>query len=817
MGGNYNGDGGKNADDDFYRVADYHNGGYHSGTHGDYDATTNSASDGFDHYVENTIDPGPWLLLITVIFCFAMMLIVVPCAVRYTVQKRRRKTKKGQRQIMTTTTNSPTTSPPLSTPSPIVPITIPKQRQTPPHSSSQSEPTSIIGRVLAKAKSRQTKSTGDQRTATSSLTEPIIIDHHQPVVEAQWLKSSTKTTTPSSPTTAMEKAVVPLTTITPTKTTTTTPMMTPNMISNDDPSLKISIGSIVAFDRESKKILKLAIPHSVGAVAKTSFANLCLILISQKIGTKPVAAYALVQVLAGLTDGVLQGPIYACTATCSQAVGAGNTILAGKFIQLSLLMYGICYVPVIYFWYTYMYEIILWLEWGDVTTAILAQDFIRVYVWAYLLGGISLSLWQLLEITNHAIFGTMIMIFWGLSNVIAIAILTTVIFPNGNGASLVHVAYIYNGTSLLFIIGTIMIAHCKGWLAPFLPGLIGQASFTDPQAVSSLLKQAVPLALGSLLSNAEWAVLTFFASHLGPAEVAAWALLGSLWEVFYASTAGIGDAAEIRLAYHLGHDDPVEAQRCAYKALSLGMLVATVISVLYFCLQSRIPAWFTPDATLQAMLEELVPFVGVANLTMTFGMQCWSLIGAQGKYKLATWISFISSWGVVMPLAALFVFGLRLDLQGLTAASCVGYLSTGSALSYVLLSTDWPKVARKIHKQSCCAAKNDDDNDASTVAGGDSDSGDERDDADNALEDLMGGTGTVRDNQMYAALRHRSDAARRTARRHIKLLVIPAGCRSGLVLGNAQRRNGTYVVKVHKWSPYVKYLLVHIHGVTLQH
>jgi Na+-driven multidrug efflux pump len=804
--------GGKNADDDFYRVADSHNGGYHSGSHGDYDAT--AESDGFDHYVENTIDPGPWLLLITVIFCFAMMLIVVPCAVRYTVQKRRRKTKKG-RQLMTTT-NVITTTPPPSTPSPIIPITIPK-RQAPPHSSSHSEPTSIIGRVLAKAK-RQAKSTGDQRTATSTLTEPIIMDDHQEsVVEAQWLPSTTKTT--SSPTAVvppMEKAVA---TTTPTKTTTT--HMAEKMIRNDDPSLKLSIGSIVAFDRESKKILKLAIPHSVGAVAKSSFANLCLILISQKIGTKPVAAYALVQVLAGLTDGVLQGPIYACTATCSQAVGAGNTILAGKFIQLSLLMYGICYVPVIYFWYQYMYEIILWLEWGDEITALLAQDFIRVYVWAYLLGGISLSLWQLLEITNHAIFGTMIMIFWGLSNVFAIAVLTTVIYPNGNGATLVHVAYIYNGTSLIFIIGTIMIAHCKGWLAPFLPGLIGQASFTDPQAVSSLLKQAVPLALGSLLSNAEWAVLTFFASHLGPAEVAAWALLGSLWEVFYASTAGIGDAAEIRLAYHLGHDDPVEAQRCAYKALSLGMLVATVISVLYFCLQSRIPAWFTPDATLQAMLEELVPFVGVANLTMTFGMQCWSLIGAQGKYKLATWISFISSWGVVMPLAALFVFGLRLDLQGLTAASCVGYLSTGSALSYVLLSTDWPKVARKIHKQSCCADKDDDDNDASTVAGGDSDSGDERDDADNALEDLIGGTGTVQDNQMYAALRHRSDAARRTARRHIKLLVIPAGCRSGLVLGNAQRRNGTYVVKVHKWSPYVLYMcflcLLHTHGVTMQH
>jgi Na+-driven multidrug efflux pump len=51
------------------------------------------------------------------------------------------------------------------------------------------------------------------------------------------------------------------------------------------------------------------------------------------------------------------------------------------------------------------------------------------------------------------------------------------------------------------------------------------------------------------------------------------------------------------------------------------------------------------------------------------GVQYWSLNGAQGKYNSPTWVYFVSSWGFVMPLAALLVFSLRLDLQGLTAAS----------------------------------------------------------------------------------------------------------------------------------------------------
>ena len=190
------------------------------------------------------------------------------------------------------------------------------------------------------------------------------------------------------------------------------------------------------------------------------------------------------------------------------------------------------------------------------------------------------------------------------------------------------------------------------------------------------------------------------ASYLGPAEVAAWAILGSIWDLFYYTTCGIADSGEIRVAKHLGDNRPKLAQLAAFKALLIGMVIAIITSVLFFCLQDQVPGWFTHDETLIAMLRELVPFVGVANLSMTFGMQCWSLIGAQGKYKVATWVSFVSSWGICMPLAAIFVYVFFIDLQGLTAATTIGYTTCGAALSYLLLSTDWEKQARKIQERN---------------------------------------------------------------------------------------------------------------------
>jgi hypothetical protein len=155
-------------------------------------------------------------------------------------------------------------------------------------------------------------------------------------------------------------------------------------------------------------------------------------------------------------------------------------------------------------------------------------------------------------------------------------------------------------------------------------------------------------------------------------------------------------------------------------------------------------------------------------------MTCWSLIGAQGKYKLATWVSFISNWGVAMPMAAILVFVVRMDLQGLTAAVVIGYVSTGASLSYVMLSTNWKKIAQKIQERNAEAA------------------------AGEAGED---GQEEYAEEDLYASLHTTSHASKAAARRNIRMLTIPAGHKSGLIIGNIYNRPGTHVLTVRNYSP----------------
>ncbi len=152
----------------------------------------------------------------------------------------------------------------------------------------------------------------------------------------------------------------------------------------------------------------------------------------------------------------------------------------------------------------------------------------RFFVWSVVLTATHNSVCQLLIVAGHAYIGTIVSILIGLTNVIVSGLLV-----NTRESNLTEVGLKYIGTALFYISVTLVVGTMQGWLTPFCKGLLGAVAFRNRTIMSLMLRQALPLSFGSLISNAEWALHKFIASHLGPAEVAAWALLGSIWEIFY--------------------------------------------------------------------------------------------------------------------------------------------------------------------------------------------------------------------------------------------------------------------------------------------
>lgn len=207
----------------------------------------------------------------------------------------------------------------------------------------------------------------------------------------------------------------------------------------------------------------------------------------------------------------------------------------------------------------------------------------------------------------------------------------------------------------------------------------------------------------------KWEVLTIFAAALGPAEVAAWGILETLWGTFETLTEGIADGGEVRCAYHLGAGNPRMAQLSSYKTILLSVLSSFMFTSVFFILGEDIAIWLTPDPTLQLFIAKLLPLLGVGNIALTAGSVSWSLVGAQGRYRLATFIAFMTTWGITVPLSALFTYGLNFDLQGIAASVVIGYSVTCSALLYILLRSDWERLSKALVEQNGLESESDSD------------------------------------------------------------------------------------------------------------
>lgn len=165
---------------------------------------------------------------------------------------------------------------------------------------------------------------------------------------------------------------------------------------------------------------------------------------------------------------------------------------------------------------------------------------------------------------------------------------------------------------------------------------------------------------------------------------------------FYNKRRGIADAGEVRVAYHCGKGRPEQARISANKSVVIGLVFSIVLSCIFLGLGDRIPMWLTSDLTLQNMIEENIPLIAIGNIIMTGGNVCWAILGAQGRYRLATFIFFLSSWAVTIPLAAISVYALFLDLKGLTATVIIGFLCACTVLGYYLLLSDWSSLSQKV-------------------------------------------------------------------------------------------------------------------------
>jgi Na+-driven multidrug efflux pump len=222
------------------------------------------------------------------------------------------------------------------------------------------------------------------------------------------------------------------------------------------------------------------------------------------------------------------------------------------------------------------------------------------------------------------------------------------------------------------------------------------SSSQNLSAIKEVFITGCPLGIVYFLTYGEWELLSLFAVALGPAEVVTWTIVGYVWSFLKYISDGIADAAESRCAYHLLSNQPSMARSIASKSHFLGLFESLFVTSILFASGMQLAKLITPDPTIQRLMIEVFPLLGIGNVVSTIGLISSSILGAQGQIGMATLIQFLGCWCMTILLGGVFTYGLHVDLQGLTSAFVLGLAFSSAGNTYMLLRSEWDSIASQI-------------------------------------------------------------------------------------------------------------------------
>ncbi len=196
-------------------------------------------------------------------------------------------------------------------------------------------------------------------------------------------------------------------------------------------------------------------------------------------------------------------------------------------------------------------------------------------------------------------------------------------------------------------------------------------------------------------------------------KVATWAVVGILWQLLESATEGVGEAAAVRIAYHLGSGNAVLAQHASHKALLVATAQSFFITSILLMAGKNMAKVLTPDPVLQTLLSSLITNVALGNLVMNFALNVLGLLGAQGRYRLATVVILMTRWFVTMPVALICIYGFNSDLKSVMGAVTTGFATSVWALSYIFFRSDWERLSRVMRELNAMLEVDSDSDDDS--------------------------------------------------------------------------------------------------------
>lgn len=444
----------------------------------------------------------------------------------------------------------------------------------------------------------------------------------------------------------------------------------------------VAAGKInTSWQRETKVLAKTSGPLMLTFLLQYSLPVASVFAVGH-IGKKELGAVSLASMTASITGyAVYQGLATSLDTLCAQAYGSGRPHLVGLQLQRMLYFLLLITIPISVVWAfgTQILSLIV----PDPDTARLAGLYLRVLIF----GAPGYAAFESGKryVQAQGIFSATMYI------LLVCAPLNAFL----NWFMVWHLGWGYIGAPIAVSITETILPIALFLYVRFVDGYQCWGGF-DRRALKNwmpMIKLALP---GLIMVEAEFLafeILTLSSSWLGPTELAAQSVLGTITGITFQIPFPISIAASTRIANLIGATLAIPARTAAKVAAVAAVLVGFFNLLLLSIFRETIPRLFTPDEDVIKLVAALLPLCATFQVFDALSANCNGILRGLGRQEIGGYVGLFAYYIVGIPISFGTAFGpLQWQLYGLWTGPAVALAIVAAIEGWFIWRSSWEKA-----------------------------------------------------------------------------------------------------------------------------
>jgi MATE family multidrug resistance protein len=207
-----------------------------------------------------------------------------------------------------------------------------------------------------------------------------------------------------------------------------------------------------------------------------------------------------------------------------------------------------------------------------------------------------------------------------------------------------------------------------------------------------MIKLALPGLVMVLAEFLAFEILTLSSSWLGPTELAAQSVLGSITGITFQIPFPMSVAASTRIANLIGATLAVPAKMASKVAIVASVIVGIFNLLLLSLLREQIPRLFTPDPDVINMVSALLPLCATFQVFDALAANCNGILRGLGRQEIGGYVALFSYYVVGVPISFGTGFGAGWGLYGLWTGPAIALGIVAVIEGVFIYRTSWEKA-----------------------------------------------------------------------------------------------------------------------------